>query len=99
MLRGGAARDTELLDMGGKIHGGQESNMEDDSKPSVVSTHGNSSSGWGESRQMQPQAIYGVSVLQGLRGNPLEDFQVAEFRDIDGEEVGHILPYSFSLCA
>lgn len=49
--------------------------------------HENMNSGGGESVQMQPQAIFGFSLLQGLRGNPMEDFHVAEFRNIDGEEV------------
>lgn len=49
-------------------------------------------SGGGESGQMQPQAIYGFSLLQGLRRNPMEDFHVADFREIDGEEVSiHLL--------
>lgn len=50
--------------------------------------HENMNSGGGESVQMQPQAIFGFSLLQGLRGNPMEDFHVAEFRNIDGEEIG-----------
>lgn len=48
----------------------------------------NMNCGGGESGHMQPQAIYGFSLLQGLRGNPMEDFHVAEFREIEGEEIG-----------
>lgn len=52
----------------------------------------NMNCGGGESGQMQPQAIYGFSLLQGLRGNPMEDFHVAEFREIESEEVSiHLL--------
>lgn len=79
--------------MGGKVYSGnveQESDMGDGWKDGV--RHENMNSGGGESGQLQPQAIYGFSLLQGLRGNPMEDFHIAEFRNIDGEEVSiHLL--------
>ncbi len=44
-------------------------------------------SGGGESSQLQPQAVFGYCLMPGLRGIPMEDFHVAEVREIDGEEV------------
>lgn len=79
--------------MGGKVYSRnmeQENDMGDGGK--YGARHDNMNLGGGESGQMQPQAIYGFSLLQGLRGNPMEDFHIAEFRDIDGEEVSiHLL--------
>jgi hypothetical protein len=75
--------------MGGKLHPGNTggSNTGVRQPGVVVSRHHNMNSGSGESTRMQPQAIYGFSLLQGLRGNLMEDTHVAEFRDVDGEEV------------
>lgn len=70
--------------MGGRVHSG---NVESDGGGKLGVRVENMNSGDGESGQMQPQAIFGFSLLQSLRGNPMEDFHVAEFREIDGEEV------------
>ncbi|CAM6009339.1 unnamed protein product [Sphagnum balticum] len=49
--------------------------------------------GGGESSQLQPQAVFGYCLMPGLRGIPMEDFHVAEVREIDGEEVGMFAIY------
>lgn len=43
--------------------------------------------GGGQSQQLQPQVVWGYSLLQGLAGKSMEDLHVAEVRIINGEEV------------
>ncbi|KAL2631444.1 hypothetical protein R1flu_016130 [Riccia fluitans] len=45
--------------------------------------------GSGESKHLQPQALYGYALLPNTRGHEMEDFHRAEFREIDdGNEIG-----------
>ncbi|KAG6558060.1 hypothetical protein Mapa_000240 [Marchantia paleacea] len=45
--------------------------------------------GSGESKHLQPQALYGYALLSNSRGHEMEDFHVAEFREVDDAyEVG-----------
>lgn len=52
-------------------------------------------SGGGESKELQPQVVFGYCLLQGLRDNPMEDLHLAEIRDVDGREVGVLLRWMF----
>ncbi|KAL3689273.1 hypothetical protein R1sor_015582 [Riccia sorocarpa] len=45
--------------------------------------------GSGESKHLQPQALYGCALLPNTRGHEMEDFHRAEFREIGhGNEIG-----------